>query len=114
MGNVLVCLLLHRFVNGPILFFRLLVLWPYVDEYSWQHVEQLQALELSDWDALNAICEVLGLAPEATERMEGEQIPTRSRALKYLWRFVCIIAQRSPADPIAVLNSRQSIVVPLA
>ena len=32
MGNVLVCLLLHRFVNDPILFFRLLVLWPYVDE----------------------------------------------------------------------------------
>ena len=35
-------------------------------------------------------------------------------ALKYLWRFVCIMAQRFPADPIAVLNSRQSIVVPLA
>ena len=114
MGNVLVCLLLHRFVNGPILFFRLLVLWSYVDEYSRQNVEQLQAFELSDWDALNAIYEVLGLARDATERMEGEQIPTGSRALKYLWRFVCIMAQRSPADPIAVLNSRQSIVVPLA
>ena len=114
MGNVLVCLLLHRFVNGPILFFRLLVLRPYVDEYSRQHVQELQALELSDWDALNAIYEVLGLARDATERMEGEQIPTGSRALKYLWRFVCIMAQRSPADPIAVLNSRQSIVVPLA
>ena len=48
------------------------------------------------------------------ERMEGEKIPTGSRALKYLWQFVCIMAQRSPADPIAVLNSRQSIVVPLA
>ena len=55
MGNVLVCLLLHRFVNGPILFFRSLVLRSYVDEYSRQHIEQLQALELSDWDALNAI-----------------------------------------------------------
>ena len=114
MGNVLVCLLLHRFVNGPILFLRLLVLWPYVDEYSQQYIEQLQALELSDWDALNTIYEVLGLARDAMERMEGEQIPTGSRALKYLWWFVCIMAQRSPADPIAVLNSRQSIIVPLA
>ena len=114
MGNVLVCLLLHRFVNGPILFFRLLVLQPYVDEYSWQHVEQLQALELSDWDALKAIYEVLGLARDVTEWLEGEQIPTRTRALKYLWRFVCIMAQRSPTDPIAVLNSHQCIVVPLA
>ena len=103
MGNVLVCLLLHRFVNGPILFFRLMVLRPYAEE--------LQALELSDWDALNAIYEVLGLARDATEWMEGEQIPTGSRALKYLWRFICIMAQRSPADPIAVLNSRQCIVV---
>ena len=101
-------------MNGPILFFRLLVLQPYVDEYSRQHVDQLYALELSDWDALNAIYEVLGLARDATELMEGEQIPTGSRALKYLWRFVYIMAQRSPADPIAVLNSRQCIVVPLA
>ena len=101
-------------MNGPILFFRLLVLRPYVDEYSWQHVQELQALELSDRDALNAIYKILGLTRDATERMEGEQIPTGSRALKYLWRFVCIMAQRSPADPIAVLNSRQSIVVPLA
>ena len=59
MGDVLVCLVLHRFLNGPILFFRLLVLRPYVDEYSRQHVEHLQALELSDWDALKAIYEVL-------------------------------------------------------
>lgn len=57
---------------------------------------------------------MLGLARDATERMEGEHIPTGSRALKYLWRFVCIMAQRSPDDPIAVLNSRQCIVVPLA
>ena len=114
MGNVLVCLLLHQFVNGPILFFRLLVLRPHVDEHSRQHVQELQALELSDWDALNAIYEVLGLARDAMERMEGEQIPTGSGALKYLWRFVCIMAQQSPADLIAVLNSRQSIVVPLA
>ena len=63
---------------------------------------------------MNAIYEVLGLARDVTERMEGEQIPTGSCALKYLWRFVYIMAQRSPADPIAVLNSRQSIVVPLA
>ena len=47
----LVCLVLHRFVSVPILFFRLLVLRPYVDEYSQQYVEELQALELSDWDA---------------------------------------------------------------
>ena len=57
---------------------------------------------------------MLGLARDAAERMEGEQIPTGSRALKYLWRFVCIMAQLSPANPIAVLNSRQCIVVPLA
>ena len=98
MGNVLVCLLLHRFVNGPILFFRLLVLWPYIDEYSRQHVEQLQALELSYWDALKAVYEVLGLAQDTTERLEGEHISTWSCALKYLWRFVCIMAQRSPTD----------------
>ena len=85
MGDVLVCLLLRRFVNGPILFFRLLVLWPYVAEYSRQHVEQLLALELSNWDALKAIYEVLGLARDTTERLESEHIPTRSRALKYLW-----------------------------
>ena len=106
MGNVLVCLLLHRFVNSPILFFRLLVLRPYIDEYSRQHVDQLYTLELLDWDALNVMYEVLGLAQDATERLEGAQIPTGSRALKYLWRFVCIMAQRFPDDPIAVLNSR--------
>ena len=48
------------------------------------------------------------------ERLEGEHIPTGSRALKYLWRFVCIMAQRSPTDPVAVLSSCQRIVVPLA
>ena len=101
-------------MNNPILFFRLLVLRPYVDEYSRQHIEQLQALELSDWDALKAIYKVLGLARDTTERLEGEQIPTGSRALKYLWRFVCIMAQRSPIDPVTVLSSRQCIVVPLA
>ena len=101
-------------MNGPILFFRLLVLQPYIDEYSRQHVDQLYTLELSDWDALKAIYEALGLAREATEWLEGEHIPTGSRALKYLWRFVCIMAQRSPDDPIAVLNSRQCIVVPFA
>ena len=78
MGNVLVCLLLHRFVNGPILFFRLLVLRPYLDQYLRQNVQELQALELSDWDALNAIYEVLGLARDATKQLEGEQIPTGS------------------------------------
>ena len=101
MGNVLVCLVLHRFVNGPILYLRLLVLWPYIDEYSWQHVEQLQALELSDWDALKGINKVLGLTRDATERLEGEHIPTGSRALKYLWRFICIMvsAARSQYAP---------------
>ena len=49
-----------------------------------------------------------------TERLEGEHIPTESRALKYLWRFACIMAQRSPPDTVAVLSSRQCIVVPLA
>ena len=59
-------------MNGPILFFRLLVLRPYIDEYSRQHVEQLHALELSDWDALKAIYEVLGLTRDATGQLEGE------------------------------------------
>ena len=71
MGDVLVCLVLHRFVNGPILFFRLLVLRPYVGEYSQQHVEQLQALELSDWDALKAVYEVLGLTRDTTRAAGG-------------------------------------------
>ena len=62
------------------LFFRLLALRPYIDKYSWQHVEHLQALELSDWDALKAIYEVLGLARDMTERLEGEHIPTGSCA----------------------------------
>ena len=91
MGDVLVCLVLHRFVNGPILFFKLLALRPYIGEYSRQHVEHLQALELSDWDTLKAVDEVLGLAQDTTERLEGEHIPTGSRALKFLWRFVCIM-----------------------
>ena len=94
--------------------FRLLVFRPYVDEYSRQHVEHLHALELSDCDALNTVYEVLGFARDATEWLEGEQIPTGSHALKYLWWFVCIMTQRSPTNPIAVLNSRQYIVVPLA
>ena len=56
----------HQFVNGPILLFRLLTLWPYVDEYSQQHVERLEALELLDWDALKVVYEVLGFARETT------------------------------------------------
>ena len=79
MWDELVCLVLHRFLNGPILLFRLLALRSYVDEFSWQHVEHLQALELSDWDALKAAYEVLGLAREMAERLEGEHIPTGSR-----------------------------------
>ena len=113
MGDVLVCLVLHRFVNGPILFFRLLVLRPYIDDYLRQHVEHLQALELSDWDALKAVYEVLGLAQDTTERLEGEHIPTGSRALKYLWWFLCIMAQRSPTNSVVVLSSHQCIAVPL-
>ena len=114
MWDILDCLVLHQFVNGPILLFRLLVLWPYVDEYSRQHVEHLEALELSDWDALKAVQEVLLLARETTERLEGEHIPTGSRALKYLWRFVCIMAQRAPSDSVAVLSAQQRIAIPLA
>ena len=34
MWDVLVCLVLHRFLNGPILLSKLLALQPYVDEYS--------------------------------------------------------------------------------
>ena len=95
MWDVLVCLVLHQFVNGPILLFGLLALQPYVDEYSQQHIEHLEALELSDWDALKAVQEVLGLARETIERVEGEHIPTGSCALKYLWWFVCIMARMS-------------------
>ena len=107
MGDVLVCLALHRFVNGPILFFRLLALQPYVDEYSRQHVQHLQVLELSDWDALKAIYEVLGIARDMTEWLEGEHIPTGSCALNYLWQFVCIMAQRFPSDSVVVLSAHQ-------
>ena len=114
MGDVLVCLVLHWFVNDPILFFRLVVLWPYVDEFSWQHVEQLQALELSDWDALKVVYEVLGLVQDTTERLEGKHIPIGSCALKYLWWFVCIMAQQSPSNSVAVLNFHQCITVSVA
>ena len=48
------------------------------------------------------------------ERLEGEHILTGSRALKYLWRFVCIMAQRSPTDSVTVLSSHQRITAPLA
>ena len=64
-------------MNDPILFFRLLVLWPYIDEYSRQHVEQLQAPELSDWDALKAVYKVLGLARDTTERLEDKTCSNR-------------------------------------
>ena len=114
MWDVLVCLVLHRFVNGSILLFRLLALWPYIDEYSWQHVEHLQALELLDWNALKDVYEVLGLTQATTEWLEGEHIPTGWRALKYLWWFVCIMAQRSPSDWVAVLNAQQHIAILLA
>ena len=48
-----------------------------------------------------------------TERLDGEHIPTRSRALKYLWRFVCIMARRSPSDSMAMFSAQQCINVPL-
>ena len=73
--------------------------------YSQQHVEHLEALELPDWDALKAVYGVLGLAQETIERLEGGHIPTRSRALKYLGWFVCIMAQRSPSDSVALLSA---------
>ena len=114
MWDILDCLILHQFANGPILLCRLLALRPHVDEYTRQHVEHLEALELSDWDALKAIQEVLLLARQTTERLEGEYIPTAPRALKYLWRFVCIMNQRAPSDSVAVLNAQQCIAVPLA
>ena len=101
-------------MNGPILLFRLRALQPYVYEYSRQHVEHLGALELSDWDALKAIHEALGLARETTERLECEHIPTGSRAPKYLWRFVCIMAQWSPSNSVTVLSVQQCITLPLA
>ena len=113
MWDALFCLVLHRFVNGPSLLFRLLALRPYINEYSRQHVEHLEALELSDWDALKAVYKVLGLVREMTERLEGEQIPTRSRAPKYLWQFVCVMAQRSPSDSVPVLTSQQCIAASL-
>ena len=57
---------------------------------------------------------MLGLAQDTTERLDGEHIPIGSRALKYLWRSVCIMAQQSPSDSVAVLSSQQGIAVPLA
>ena len=93
--------------------FQIATLRPYVDEYSRQYVEHLEALGLSDCDALKVVYEVLGLARETTERLEGEHIPIGWCALKYLWRFVCIMDQRSPSDSVAVLNAQQCITVPL-
>ena len=57
---------------------------------------------------------MLGIAQETMERLEGEHIPTRSRALKYLWQFVCIMAQPFPSDSVVVLNAQQCIAIPLA
>ena len=61
-----------------------------------------------------AIYDVLGLARDTTERLEGEHVSTGLCALKYLWRFVCIMAQRSPSDSATVLSTQQCIAVPLA
>ena len=83
-------------MNGSIFLFRLLALRPYVDEYSWKHVEHLKALELSDWDALKAVYKVLGLTREMMERLEGEHIPIGLCALKYLLQFVCIMGPTVP------------------
>ena len=96
MWDVLVCLVLHQFVNGPILFFRLLALQPYVDQYLRQHVEHLQTLELSDWDALKAVYEVLGLTRETMEWLEGEHIATGCCAPK-VSMVVCV--HRGPMVP---------------
>ena len=113
MWDVLVCLIVHRFVNGPILLFRLQTLQPYIDEYSREHVEHLDAFEASDWDALKVVYKVPGLAQETMERLEGEHIPTRSCALKNLWQFMCIMAQRCASDLVAVLNAQQCIAISL-
>ena len=114
MCDVLVCLVLHQFVNGLTLLFKLLALQPYIDVYSRLHVEHLEVLELSHWDALKAVYEVLGLAQETLERLEDEHTPKKFRALKYLWEFVCIMAQRSTSDSVVVLSSQQCITIPLA
>ena len=48
------------------------------------------------------------------ERLDGEHIATGSRAVKYLWRFLCIMAQRSPLDSMAMLSAHEGIAVSLA
>ena len=75
MWDALVCLILHQFVNGSSLLLRSLTLWPHIDEYLLHHFKHLEVLELLDWDALKAVHEALGLAPETMERLEGEHIP---------------------------------------
>ena len=85
MWDVLFRLVLHQFLNGPILLFRLLALQPYIDEYSRQNVEQLEALELLDWNALKVEYELLGLTQETKEWLEGEYVSTVLHVIKYLW-----------------------------
>ena len=55
MSDIFDCLVLYQSVNTPIFALKLLALQPHVHEYSRQHVEHLEALELSDWDALQVV-----------------------------------------------------------
>ena len=57
---------------------------------------------------------MLDIARDMVEQLEGEHIPTGPCVLKYLWRFVCIMAQWSHTDLVAVLSSHQRIAAPLA
>ena len=78
-----------------------------------QHLEHREALELSVWDASQAVQEVLEVPQETTARLEVEDIPTGLRAFKYLWRFVCIMSHQSLTDFVARLSTQQRFVVPM-
>ena len=94
---------------------RLLTLRAVVDEYYRQHVDRVRhALELQDWDALSAMCEVLEVPKQTCLNLEADLTPTGPRALKYFWRFLRIMHVRSLQDSVAVLSARQRTTVPLA
>ena len=94
---------------------RLLTLRAVVDEYCRQHVDKVRnALELQDWDALAAMCELLEVPKQTSLNLEADLTPTGPRALKYFWRFQRILHVRSRQDSVAVLSAAQRTAVPLA
>ena len=94
---------------------RLLTLRGVVDEYCRRYVDRVRTtLELVDWDALSAICELLEVPRQTSLNLEADNTPTGPRALKYFWRFLRILEVRSTQDSVAVLSAQQRTAVPLA